>query len=50
MDIPEPNQAAMQLARRHELKGEFTCGRMYLRGDPGLPLENIFEITTFEAG
>ena len=50
IDIPEPNQAAMQLARRHELKGEFTCERMYLRGDPGLPLENIFGITTFEAG
>ena len=50
IDIPEPNQAGMKLAARHELKGEFTCERMYLTGDPGLPLDNIYGITTFEAG
>jgi hypothetical protein len=32
------------------MKPIFVCQRMYLRGDPGLPLDNIFGITSFEAG
>jgi GNAT superfamily N-acetyltransferase len=50
MDIPQPNTAAMDLARRHGMRSEFECARMYLRGDPGLPLDRIYGITTFEAG
>jgi GNAT superfamily N-acetyltransferase len=50
MDIPAPNQAAMQLAARHDMKGDFTCERMYLKGDPGLPHGTIYGVTTFEAG
>ena len=50
IDIPEPNQAAAQLAARHDMRPDFTCERMYLKGDPGLPLDNIFGLTTFEAG
>ena len=50
MDIPEPNTRAMDMARRYHMTSEFECARMYLRGDPGLPLGNIYGITTFEAG
>lgn len=50
MDIPEPNRAALQLAARHGMQGDLTCERMYLKGDPGLPLDNIYGMTTFEAG
>jgi hypothetical protein len=50
IDMPEPNQAAAKLAAKHDMKPIFACQRMYLRGDPGLPLENIFGITSFEAG
>jgi GNAT superfamily N-acetyltransferase len=50
IDIPEPNAAARELAARHDMKGDFTCERMYLKGDPGLPLGTIYGITTFEAG
>ena len=50
IDIPEPNQAAAALAARHDMRPDFTCERMYLKGDPGLPLDNIFGLTTFEAG
>jgi hypothetical protein len=32
------------------MRGDFTCERMYLKGDPGLPLANIYGITSFEAG
>ena len=50
IDIPEPNQAAMALAVRHDMRPNFACERMYLRGDPGLPLQSIYGITSFEAG
>jgi hypothetical protein len=50
MDIPGPNEAASKLAARYDMRGDFTCDRMYLKGDPGLPLGNIYGITTFEAG
>jgi GNAT superfamily N-acetyltransferase len=50
IDIPEPNQAAMQLAAQRDMRRDFTCERMYLKGDPGLPLDSIFGLTTFEAG
>jgi hypothetical protein len=45
-----PNEAARKLAARQDMRGDFTCERMYLKGDPGLPLGNIYGITTFEAG
>jgi RimJ/RimL family protein N-acetyltransferase len=50
IDIPEPNQAALKLAAKHDMRPEFACERMYLRGDPGLPLDEIYGITSFEAG
>ena len=50
IDIPEPNQAGLRLAARHGMSPVFACERMYLRGDPGLPLDEIYGITSFEAG
>jgi len=50
IDLPELNQAAAKFAAKHDTKPIFACQRMYLRGDPGLPLDNIFRITSFEAG
>ena len=50
IDIPEPNQAGLRLAAKHDMRSDFACERMYLRGDPGLPLDEIYGITSFEAG
>ena len=50
IDIPEPNQAGLELATKHGMSPVFACERMYLRGDPGLPLDQIYGITSFEAG
>jgi GNAT superfamily N-acetyltransferase len=50
IDIPGPNRAANKLAARHDMQQVFACERMYLRGDPDLPLQSIFGITSFEAG
>ncbi|HII06657.1 MAG TPA: GNAT family N-acetyltransferase [Methanotrichaceae archaeon] len=50
LDVPEPNSAALRLAERHKMEKTFETARMYTRGDPGLPLRNIFGVTTFELG
>jgi GNAT superfamily N-acetyltransferase len=50
LDVPEINQAAMQLAKKYNLKESFACARMYHGNAPILPYENIFGITTFELG
>jgi hypothetical protein len=50
LDTPEPNRDAVTLAEDHGMKPVFETSRMYLKGDPGLPLGNIFGITSFEAG
>jgi hypothetical protein len=50
LDVPEPNRAGMALARRFGMAPEFECARMYLRGDPGLPLDRIYGVTAFETG
>jgi hypothetical protein len=50
LDVPEPNFAALKLAERHKMEKTFETARMYTRGDPGLPLQNIFGLTTFELG
>lgn len=50
IDIPEPNEAANSLVTKYTMTPDFTCLRMYSRGDPGLPLQSIFGNTTFEAG
>jgi RimJ/RimL family protein N-acetyltransferase len=50
IDIPEPNASGLKLAAKHDMRSEFACERMYLRGDPGLPLDRIYGLTSFEAG
>jgi hypothetical protein len=50
IDVPEPNRAGLSLAARYGMTPEFECIRMYLRGDPGLPLDRIYGITAFETG
>ncbi|WP_165250676.1 GNAT family N-acetyltransferase [Paludisphaera soli] len=50
LDVPEPNREALALAHRHGLTPGFACDRMYLRGDPGLPLDRIYGLTAFETG
>ncbi len=50
LDVPEPNLAALKLAKRHKMVKTFETARMYTKGDPGLPIRNIFGVTTFELG
>jgi GNAT superfamily N-acetyltransferase len=50
LDTPEPNTAALDLARRHHMQPVFETVRMYTKEDPGLPMERIFGVTSFELG
>lgn len=50
LDVPEVNAAAMELAARYQLREVFGCARMVDGEDPGLPLDEVFGVTTFELG
>ncbi len=50
LDTPEPNTAALDLAKRHHMYSVFETVRMYTKEDPGLPLDRIYGITSFELG
>ncbi len=50
MDIPEPNRAAREMARRLGFAPAFETARMYLGSAPTLPLDAVFGITTLELG
>ncbi len=50
LDVPEPNQAAIDLAKRHGMEIVFETARMYSGSAPALPLERIFGVCSFEVG
>ncbi len=49
-DIPVCNQAARQLVDRHAMTMVFETARIYRGTPPGLPLDQIYGITSFELG
>lgn len=50
LDVPEPNENAIRLARHFGMVPVFETARMYTKNFPDLSLEKIFGITTFELG
>lgn len=50
LDIPAVNESALELVNRHNMQPVFETARMYTRGDPGLPLRQIYGISSFELG
>jgi hypothetical protein len=50
LDIPEPNAAAIELARRWNLKPSFPTARMYRGAPPRHDLSRIFGVTSLELG
>lgn len=50
LDLPEPNHAAVRLARDYGLSPVFETARMYRGPNPNLPLARIFGISSFELG
>jgi hypothetical protein len=49
IDVPEPNQEAIGIARSSGMSATFETARMY-RGEWELPLAKVFGITSFELG
>lgn len=50
LDVPEVNAAAMALVEPYGMTPCFQCTRMYSSGDPGIPADRVFGVTTFELG
>ena len=50
LDVPEPNEDALALARSHGMQPCFETARMYAGGAPALDLARTYGITTFELG
>lgn len=50
VDMPEPHEAARDIARRYRLQLVFETARMYKNGIPVFPLEKVYGITSFELG
>lgn len=50
LDVPEDNDAAMELAAAHGMREVFGCARMYLGPPPRVPVREVFGVTTFELG
>lgn len=49
-DTPEPNGAAVAMARERHMEEVFGTARMYSRYVPSLPMQEIFGVTSFELG
>jgi hypothetical protein len=50
LDVPEPNQPALDLAKGHGMAAEFETARMYKGPAPELDLAMTFGISSFELG
>jgi GNAT superfamily N-acetyltransferase len=50
LDVPEPNAAAVQLAKSYRMEPVFSTVRMYTKKAPSLPLNKIYGVTSFELG
>jgi hypothetical protein len=50
LDVPAPNEAAIDLAREAGMEPGFLTARMYAGPAPTIPVERVFGVTTFELG
>jgi GNAT superfamily N-acetyltransferase len=50
LDVPEPNSAALKLAKTYQMSPMFETARMYTGEPPKCLLDGIFGVTTFELG
>ena len=50
LDTPEINRAAVELAERSDMNVVFETARMYTGGNPDMPLNRLFGVTSFGLG
>jgi GNAT superfamily N-acetyltransferase len=49
-DVPEPNQKAVEIARKYKMNVMFRTIRMYSRKEPDIELDKVYGVTSFELG
>lgn len=49
-DVPEPNQKAVEIARKYNMNVMFRTIRMYSRKEPDIELDKVYGVTSFELG
>lgn len=49
-DVPEPNEKAMEIARKYKMNVMFRTIRMYSREEPDIELDKVYGVTSFELG
>jgi len=50
LDVPEVNAPGIALTKHYGMSPCFQCTRMYSGGDPGVPADRVYGVTTFELG
>jgi len=50
LDVPEINQDAVELAKRHNMQLSFETARMYTKERVQLPFDKLYGVTSFEIG
>ncbi len=50
LDVPEPNESALRLAKRYEMQPVFETARMYTGPAPNVALARLYGVTTLELG
>ena len=50
IDIPDTNEAASELVKKHYMNLVFETARMYTSGAPDIDLARVYGVTTFEIG
>lgn len=50
LDVPEPNEKAMEIAKRYNMNVMFKTIRMYSRKEPDIELDKVYGVTSFELG
>lgn len=50
LDVPEPNEKAMGIAKKYHMNVMFKTIRMYSRKEPDIELDKVYGVTSFELG
>lgn len=50
IDIPEPNEKAMEIAKKYHMNVMFRTVRMYSQKEPDIELDKVYGVTSFELG
>jgi len=50
LDVPEPNEKAVEIAKKYHMNVMFKTIRMYSQKEPDMELDKVYGVTSFELG